>query len=599
MFKSIRWKFITIYFLLVFIAMAIIGAFLLQQFQEYHLSEVSSNLRGIASNVRLTLEDIDWVNNREDIQENIIRYEETAAVGMEIYVIEKDSNFTIIASTNLTYLNHNATEILEPDLILSAFNGEDREMDVARGEAVSSKNLVYPVHDEHSRVIGAIYLRKNLDVIYKTLRESTWILIRATFLALFITVVLGYLIAKSITTPINDVTIKAEKMAKGDFDQVVEIKSSDEIGQLASMFNYLTARLKSVLQEMSNEKQKMDTIITYMADGLVAVTAEGKILHVNPRALEMLNIREEDLNRVSYDEIFTAYNEHLSIDRLRQEESSLSGSEMMVLNNDVILRANYAPFNNEKGAFGGIILLLQDVTKHEKLEKMRKEFVANVSHELKTPLTTIKSYTETLIDGAIENRELTMQFLQVIDGEADRMSRLVRDLLQLSNIDYQKNKWNKKTIDLNEILKKVVVKLQVAAKNKSQTLYYQLAKEPISLYADEDRIEQVLLNIISNSIKYTPDGGRIDIVIQNNGTHGVVDITDTGIGVPKEDLPRLFERFYRVDKARSREMGGTGLGLSIAKEIIDAHQGSIDIVSQEEQGTRVIVKLPLLQETAV
>lgn len=596
MFKSIRWKFITIYFLLVFIAMVIIGVFLLQQFQEYHLSEVSSNLRGIANNVRLTLEDIDWVNNREDIQENILRYEETAAVGMEIYVVERDSNFTIIAGTNLTYLNHNAMEILEPDLIMSAFNGEYREMDVSRGEGVSTKNLVYPVHDDHSRVIGAIYLRKNLDVIYKTLRESTWILIRATVLALFITVILGYLIAKSITTPINDVTIKAEKMAKGDFDQVVEIKSSDEIGQLASMFNYLTARLKSVLQEMSNEKQKMDTIITYMADGLVAVTEEGKILHANPRALEMLNIKEEELNRISYDSIFTTYNERLSIDRLKQGEGNLSGSEMMVLNNNVILRANYAPFNNEKGAFGGIILLLQDVTKHEKLEKMRKEFVANVSHELKTPLTTIKSYTETLLDGAVENLQLTTQFLQVIDNEADRMSRLVRDLLQLSNIDYQKNKWHKRTIDLNKILKKAVVKLEVAAKNKNQILDFELKSSSIPLYADEDRIEQVLLNIISNSIKYTPNGGQINITLENSGTHGVVVITDTGIGIPKEDLPRLFERFYRVDKARSREMGGTGLGLAIAKEIIDAHQGSIEITSMEEQGTCVTIKLPLIEE---
>lgn len=578
--------------------MIIIGVFLLQQFRQYHLGEVSDNLRGIANNVILTLEDIDWQYNNEEAQANIMVYEKTAAIGMEIYVINKE--LTIVSSTNTAYLNHNATEILEADLIIYAFNNTPKEKDIMKGEANNStKNVVYPLHDEHSRVIGAIYLRKNIDDIHKTISASTNILVRATFLALFITILLGFLIAKSITGPINDVTIKAEKMSKGDFDQVVDVKSDDEIGQLAFMFNHLTARLKSVMQEMSNEKQKMDTIITYMADGLVAANADGKIIHANPRALEMLGINKVDINHKSFDEVFAPYNEQLSIENLKVTSGNQSESEIMMMADGIILRANYAPFNNDKGEFDGIIILLQDVTKHEKLEKMRKEFVANVSHELKTPLTTIKSYTETLIDGAVENRELTMHFLQVIDTESDRMSRLVRDLLQLSNIDYHKDKWNKKSIDLNEILQKAVVKLEVAAKNKEQHIHYDPTAYPLKLHADQDRIEQVLLNVMSNSIKYTPNGGRIEIKLENNESQALITINDSGIGIPKEDLPRIFERFYRVDKARSREMGGTGLGLAIAKEIIDAHEGSIEIFSQEEQGTCVTIKLPLLQEKLV
>jgi two-component system, OmpR family, sensor histidine kinase VicK len=202
---------------------------------------------------------------------------------MEIYVIERGSRFNIAASTNLTYLNENATHILEPDLILGAFNGHDMEKDVLAGsQGISSKNMAFPLYDENNRINGVIYVRKDLGDIYQTLDQSKFIMIRATLLALGITIILGYLIAASITGPIRDVTVKASKMARGDFDQTVEVKSNDEIGQLASMFNHLTARLKTVLQEISSEKQKLDTILTDMADGVIATTIEGTLIHINP-----------------------------------------------------------------------------------------------------------------------------------------------------------------------------------------------------------------------------------------------------------------------------------------------------------------------------
>ena len=593
MFKSIRWKFITIYFLLVFIAMIIIGIFLLQQFQQYHLGIVRDNIAQTANNVITTLEDLDWNNNKNDIQQNILEYK--MDMRLEIFVIDKDQNFTIIATTNPIYLNQNATKnILETDLIMGAFTDEELEKDIPG----HSKNMVYPLYDEHSRVIGALYLRRDLDDINKTLDQSIIIIVKATFLALVITIVLGFFIAKSITGPINDVTIKASKMAKGDFNQVVEVKSDDEIGQLAKMFNYLTDRLKSVLQEMSNEKQKMDTIITYMADGLIATTEDGKIIHANPKALEMMELKESSISNSSFDAIFSQFPDVLSYEDIKGDEENWSGDEMIDING-AILRVSYAPYRNPKGDFGGIIVLLQDVTKHEKLENMRKEFVANVSHELKTPLTTIKSYTETLLDGALENTELATHFLNVVDTEADRMARLVRDLLQLSNLDYQQGMWNKKAIDISTIIKKAVLRLEVSAKNKEHHLIFNCPKDSHIVSIDEDKMEQVVLNIISNSIKYTSDGGKIIVEVEASDNRAIVTIKDNGMGIPKEDLPRIFERFYRVDKARSREMGGTGLGLSIAKEIVEAHEGEISIESGEEKGTKVTISLPLIQENVV
>ncbi|WP_026476798.1 sensor histidine kinase [Alkaliphilus transvaalensis] len=597
MFKSIRWKFITIYFLLVFIAMIIIGVFLIQQFQQYHFGEVSKNIEETANYVMMALKDLDLEKDRNDIQANISPYE---MMGLEIYVIKNDSSYTIAATTNTGYISYNATDILEPDLILAAFFGEKSEKGTLRNNR-STMNNVYPIYDEHSRIIGALYLRKDLTDINETLEQSKRILINATFLALLITIVLGFFIAKSITGPIQDVTTKAEKMSKGDFDQYVEVKSDDEIGQLASMFNLLTGKLKATLQEMSSEKQKMDTIITYMADGLIAANGEGRVIHANPRAIEMLGLNEEKLLNMGFDEIFNPFNERLTISQLKSIVNGESKSEMMVMQDGITLRANYASFINEKSEFGGIIVLLQDVTEHEKLEKIRKEFVANVSHELKTPLTTIKSYTETLIDGVIDEKEMALQFLHVIDTEVDRMNRLVRDLLQLSNIDFKKGAWDKKAVDLNDVIKKVVLKLDVSAKNKEQQLKCFVEDEvnSIDIFADEDRIEQVLLNVVSNSLKYTPKGGLVEVTVKSTEENAVIEIIDTGIGIPKEDIPRLFERFYRVDKARSREMGGTGLGLSIAKEIIDAHEGSIQIFSNEEKGTKVVISLPLMGESHV
>lgn len=588
-----RVKLITIYFLLVFLAMSIVSVFIIQQFEQYHLDSVRGNLTQIASSIITTLHDIDWQHNKEDTQENIIFYEK---MDIEIYVIDKSNNFTILASTNIPYLNENAMHILEPDLVLSAFNGEEREKDIISksGETISSKNIIFPLFDENNRISGAVYLRKNLDSIYRTLDQSKYILTRATLLALFITILLGYLIATSITGPINDLTVKAEKMAKGDFNQVVEVKSDDEIGQLANMFNFLTARLKSSLQEVSSEKNKLDTIVNYMADGLVAATESGEIIHTNPRALEMLRIDEKTIQSKNLDGIFKELNPRLTLDYLKKE--SWSGSQIIDMEDGIKLRANYAPFTNQTNTLAGIIILLQDVTEHEKLENMRKEFVANVSHELKTPLTTIKSYTETILDGALEDKQLTHQFLSVIDVEVDRMTRLVRDLLQLSNLDFQQSKWNKKEVYIDDIINKVLIKLELSAHNKNQTLKYNNDSENLKIICDEDRIEQVISNIITNAIKYTNEGGEINISLENEEEYAVVTIEDNGIGIPTKDIARVFERFYRVDKARARELGGTGLGLSIAKQIIESHDGSIKIVSGEGKGTKVIIRIPLSEK---
>ena len=403
--------------------------------------------------------------------------------------------------------------------------------------------------------------------------------------------------AGSITVPINQLTMKALKMAKGDFRQRVTVKSDDEIGQLGSMFNYLTEKLDTTLLEISSEKSKLNAIIKHMEDGLVAIDGKGQIIHYNPSFLSMLNLREKDLTDKSYDKIIDDYSKDLEYGAILQKSISNSSENIIFENNKKrILKASPALFRDEAGRISGAIVVFQDITESQRLEDMRREFVANVSHELKTPITTIKSYSETLLCGALEDKELSKSFVEVIENEADRMSSLVKDLLQLSHMDYEKVVWEMHHLDLREIVTDSVRKLEVHFQNKNQRLNMQISDEAVPIYADRGKIQQVIINLLTNAIKYTPENGNIRISAQVVDKNAIFEVQDSGIGIPKEDIKRIFERFYRVDKARSRELGGTGLGLPIAKEIIEQNNGSIDIKSEVGKGTEVVIRIPALKK---
>ena len=598
MFTSIRWKFIIVYFLLVFIAMVIVGVFIVQRFEAQQLdNRTNTMVKQIESIISTSsyLSEDNWIHVSDEIQKilNEWRFDGTET----LYVIYNEDIPKIIASS---YSNHDKIrgqnalvyKFLDPTLILDAYNGEPSEgikKDI--NENTIFKHLAYPVLDQVGQVKGVLYMTADLQDVYKTIDESKKILTSATMLALAITVVLGFLIASSITEPIRDVTKKAEKMAKGDFDQFVEVKSDDEMGQLASMFNYLTLKLKDTIREMDLERSKLDTIFNYMADGVIAVDLNGHIIHANPIAIDILGledtINEEIINKKAFPM------ERINLDKIDYENlDSLEGDQVLEINN-VIYMVKYAPFRNEINNIGGIIIVFQDITEQHKLDNMRKEFVANVSHELKTPITTIKSYTETIMGYGDIDDELSHKFLSIIDNECDRMARIVRDLLQLSNLDYNKTKWNKIDYSVERLIKDACLKLDFSFKEKNQILNFNLEKDIPNIAIDKDGIEQVILNVISNAIKYTPENGKINIMARSENGRVIITVEDNGIGIPDEDKNRIFERFYRVDKGRSRELGGTGLGLSIAKQIVEAHDGDIILRSQYNMGTEVDIVLPI------
>jgi len=600
MFKSIKWKFITIYFLLVFIAMVIIGVFIVERFEDYQLQHITNNMEShieviISSSSYISQNN--WKEVKDDMQESIKDWVLDSTE--TLYVIDNEEVPTIIASSSKNFgkaVGQNALvyKFLDPSLIIKALDGEKSEgLKKNLNENNMMKHIAYPVLNEVGQVKGVLYMTADLQEMYQTLDESKIILTKATLLALAITVLLGFLIASSITEPIRDVTVKAEKMAKGDFEQFVEVKSDDEIGQLASMFNYLTLKLKKTIQEINLERSKLDTIFNYMADGVIAVDKTGHIIHANPIALNILKLGNVDAKELYSMELKNIHVSGIGLKKIDWSHADeLEGDEIIELESG-IYRTKYATFKNEENNIGGLIIVFQDITKQHKLDSMRKEFVANVSHELKTPITTIKSYAETLMDGDITDKELSSQFLSVIDNECDRMARIVKDLLQLSNLDYNKTKWKKESISIKELLKHACMKMNLAAKEKGHHIELNIEENIPDIVADKDGIEQVILNIISNSIKYTPENGRIDVIAKKQDKNVIITIKDNGIGIPDKDKERIFERFYRVDKARSRELGGTGLGLSIAKQIIEAHNGQIILRSKYKEGTEVDIILPI------
>ena len=592
---SMRWRIVLIYFLLVFIVMVVVSVFITNSLETYQMNSLRDKLTSTVekgSFLNTLSEYDDLVNHQEDIQKTII---DTWEFGFSEELSIVDNHFTIVASTNENITGENAAEVLNTSVLTTAIiGGEMAEADGMLSGNIPVKHLVYPFGGEDGgQCKGAVYIRADLSDIYDFSSESKFIFIYAMVLALLITAVLGVLTSKSITDPINNVTEQAERMSYGDFSRGVVVKSEDEIGRLAEMFNVLREKLDLTLSEMSNEKSKLETILKYMADGLLAVDLNGAIIHINPAATQMLDLLPEDIVDFDYDQIMAKCGKHLTMETLLEGSKSGGAQETFDFKGSVFAM-RYDRFKDENGQDKGVIIVIQDITERQKLENMQTDFVANVSHELKTPLTTIKSYTETLLDGAMEDPEITASFLGIVDTEADRMNRLVKDLLQLSRLDHQRERWSMKETNLVNILNTAIPKVALTARQKEQhlnVLYDEEAVIPVNV--DRDRIEQVVLNVLSNAIKYTNEGGRIDIDVLESGNYVKVIVSDNGIGISEADIPRVFERFYRVDKARSRAMGGTGLGLPISKQIVEEHHGTLTIESQEGKGTNVTMTLPL------
>ena len=402
-------------------------------------------------------------------------------------------------------------------------------------------------------------------------------------------IIIAIILSRFVIYPINKLIESAEKITEED-KKAAKNKKSNKKGNLESVFGMMTTELKQKLSEVSTQKNQIETILLHMTEGIIAFNREGEIILINPAAKKSLSIGPEDN---TFDDIFQKFNLDINMEKVIYLENWTS-TEQRIQVDDRYVNVYFAPFKNENDSPDGVIAVIQDITQYVKLDNMQKEFVADVSHELKTPITSIMGYADTLLEGDYD-KETQEKFLNVIATEARRMAKLVTDLLTLSRYDNNKKKTQKEPFDLGELVKKCQDKLAIEIKKKNHTVNCFVTADVPPVLADKDDIERVVLNILTNSIKYTKDGGEIKIYVGFVYNDAYIKIFDNGIGIPEEDLSRIFERFYRVDKARTREMGGTGLGLSIAKEILDKNGGSIDIKSVVGQGTEVVIRIPTKQ----
>lgn len=593
MFKSIRWRLVLIYFLLTLLAMTVVGFFIITQFKNIQLDMNSKNIKSRASFIYTasdSMKEEDWVNNIENI-ESSVKSGIQLGYGENIYVILNNDNKTVIASSVLNLGKHSAYNIerINSEILVKSMNGEPAEVILLNElDDTHISHISYPIKNNDGDIKGYIYLTNDISYIYATINQTSDMFTRATFISLFLTIFFGFIMSKSITGPIKALTVKAKQMSQGDFNQKVEVKSDDEIGQLGKMFNFLTDELAANMSKLNQEKSKIETTLTYMADGVLTVDKNGKIIHINPIAKRILSVKSKDL---LYDQIISRKTHDLYLDKI--EENNWNGTYVLETEKETY-KIDYAPFMDGQNEVGGVILVFKNITEQFRLEKQQKEFVANVSHELKTPITTIKSYTETLLEGALDEKEVAVDFLKVVNSESDRMSRLVSDLLKLSRMDHEKAIWTKEKININEMLKDICLKLNLQAKGKNIKMVCNYDSRNSNVLFDRDGLEQILLNIIGNAIKYTPENGDVSVDVSAETSKVVIKIKDTGIGIPKDDLNHVFERFYRVDKARTRQMGGTGLGLSIADQIAKAHDSTIEISSKLHAGTTVTISIPKL-----
>ena len=402
-------------------------------------------------------------------------------------------------------------------------------------------------------------------------------------------IIIAVIYSKILNKPIIKLISDAEKIVSNE-NKIDKSKNNED--EVISAFNMVTDELKEKLKEMTRQKKQIETMILHMTDGIVAFNMEGKVILVNRAANRLLRLLPSD------NDFNSIFNKKINLD-INMEKiiylENWTSSEQKITVGDRVLNMFFAQFKDENDRPAGIMVLIQDITEHVKLDNMRKEFVADVSHELKTPITSIMGYADTLLEGEYD-KDTQNRFLNVISEEARRMAKLVTDLLTLSRFDNNQILQEKVKFDLGKLVKQCQEKVQIEIDKKSHKVECFVTADVPDVYADREGIERVVLNILTNSIKYTPDGGNIKIYVGFVYNDAYIKVIDNGLGIPEEDLNRIFERFYRVDKARTRQMGGTGLGLSIAKEILDKNNGTIDIKSEKGKGTEVVIRIPTKRE---
>ena len=582
MLRSVHMKLVMIMVLLILSLMTVVGTFLINSVMAFYLEEFYTQMSRVFDQNQALSRNLETeVTSDEDGAQAILSIMEAyyGDLGLDsrsrtLYILDGETGDYLTGTDEeegrgLEYDSPNLTRALV-----------EREEGTEANIAADYMDVALPITRGDNQYV--IYILDNKATVNSLISQIFGLILESLVFGLVISILLSFLLSKTMIIPIQRLTEGAMRVAEGDFSRRIEVTSRDEIGVLTDTFNDMARQLRDTLRQVENERNKLDTLFLHMTDGVVAFDRDGQVIHSNPAAEGMLGrpIGPD----TTYKELF---GDQYSLEEAMAAPDHLEG-EVRV--GDQVLDLLLAPFDRERQ--GGVLVVLHDVTEERKNQEMQREFVANVSHELRTPLTNIRSYAETLSDSAGDiPPAMEKKFLGVILNESDRMTHIVQDLLTLSRFDSGRDELKLSWFSFEGAVQDLYNAVYMEAQRHSHTM--KLCVEPglPQVRADRERIMQVMMNIVSNSIKYTTDGGQIQISAGQNGRRVWMQVDDNGIGIPAADRPRIFERFYRVDKARSRQSGGTGLGLSIAKEIVDRHEGALELVDRNGPGLSVRMEL--------
>lgn len=594
-FQSVQFKLVIMYLLLIIVAMQVIGAYFVRelegQLEKNFQDSITNSITLLDYNAReeIIKNSDNSVKLQNDIRELLVDYSRASSNLIEVRIV--DDKGKILGTSNLNNQGIVGQKSNDPLVKRTLSLGTTSEDKIYKDESNKNNRVWVNVSSikNKGQVIGAIYLVADIESVYKQVDDITNIFITGTLIAMIITAVLGILLSRTITKPIIEMKRQAYAMARGNYSRKVKVYGVDEIGELADSFNTLTKRVQEAQAMTEGERRKLSSVLAYMTDGVIATDRRGKVIFINTPAEKMLRVKHESANGRSIIDVLDIGDTY-QFEDLMEVDGSLT-MDRSTLDKPYVLRANFSVIQRETGFNNGVIAVLHDITDQEKVDQERRDFVSNVSHELRTPLTSMHSYLEALSDGAWEDKEIAPRFLEVTQNETERMIRLVNDLLKLSRMDGGREQLEKSFVNFTDFFNHIIDRFEMM---KKETIMFKrhIPREPVIIEIDEDKVMQVLDNIISNANKYSPDGGRISFYLKKFEDEIEVSIADEGLGVPDEDLANVFDRFFRVDKARSREMGGTGLGLAIAREVIEAHGGRIWAERNKTKGTIIKFTLP-------
>ena len=600
-FRSIQFKIPVLFIFMLMISLQLIVANFLRQLETQMISNFQEQIQLQVGFLKNSVQPIVSKDDKDEVKiaeiSKILQDYPTGSSIVEARVL--DSQGYILGTTNQSQQSVVGTRTTEADaqqvlLTNTVYAYNFTEHDTRYWKIVSP---ISSTSGNSGNPIGIISVTTNIESRYTQVKDIGVIFVSSSLIAIILVIIITFLISQGITKPIAEMKKQTEKIAEGNYTGEVKIYSDDEIGQLGQAINDLSFKIKEAQESTESERQRLDSVLRHMSDGVIATDRRGRIVIMNTAALDILNLKSEKVigipllsilpldEKVTFRELLETQQERL----IHLEEDG----------EDSIVQCEFSVIQRESGFISGLVCVLTDVTEQQKIDRERRNFVSNVSHELRTPLTSIKSYTEALVDGAWESKEIAPGFLKVIETETDRMMRMITDLLNLSRMDQNRLGLEKEFINMNELVLHIVNRFEMVLQSepyreKNYRILTDITQRDLWVELDQDKITQVLDNIINNAIKYSPDGGRIIVRLMETHTDIIVSVSDEGLGIARKDIPHLFDRFYRVDKARSRAMGGSGLGLAIAQEVVQLHGGKIWVNSIENKGSTFFVSLPYI-----